>query len=239
MRRISLLLPVLALASCTVTTAQPSVSVTPASIEFGRVGPRSLDSTLAIANTGTDTLTLERPISSCGCTAALYDRRTLLPGESINVKIGVDARRKTGDLRTSITVISNDPKKGSVVVPLHALVVRDVEAPEILGPVSGTTINVPHEITLALRNVSKEPLRVKSPRIYAEDGLVATLGNIDMTIPAGEAVSIPVVVTARKQGTGSATLELSTSSATQPTISMGIYTNVAHATGAITDPSKH
>lgn len=227
---------ILSLPFCIVSlaSAQPSISITPANIDFGRVGPRGLDSSLVITNTGADTLILERPVTSCGCTAAMYDRRTVAPGERFEFRIGIDAKRKNGDVRTSITVKSNDPLKRSLLVPLHAIVVRDIEAPEVVGPATGAVLNVPHEVTLSLRNTSSKPMRITSPVISKSDGLVANVGDIDITIPAGEAASIPVQVTASKEGVGSATLELSTSSDVQPTISMGIYSDVARATGAMT-----
>jgi hypothetical protein len=220
------LIVLFALAAATVATAQPAISVTPASIEFGRIGPNRVDTTVVIANRGTDTLTVERLATSCGCTTAPFERRTLAPGESVRVAVSVDARHKNNEVRTSVSVLSSDATAPSVAVPLHATVVRAATLPEILGPAQGVALGKPHEIIMQIRNVGDKPLTLNSPLLTNADGLEATVDFKEMTIPAGEERSVPVHVVAKKEGTGSATLTIRTDNAFQPQLAVGIYTNV-------------
>jgi uncharacterized membrane protein len=104
--------------------------------------------------------------------------------------------------------------------------VRAVSMPEMLGPVDGP-VGQPQEIQLQIRNVSGEPLHLSAPRVTGDDGLEATIGLNEITIPAGEERSIPVTITAKKSGTTSGTLTISTDNAFQPELAVGIYSNVA------------
>ena len=219
------LIGLLAFAAASIATAQPSISVTPATIEFGRIGPTRADTTVVIANRGAQPLVIERLVTSCGCTTAPFERRELAPGESVSVAVSVDARHKNNDVRTSVTILSNDSASPRLAVPLHATVVRAVSMPEMLGPVDGP-VGKPQQIELQIRNVSGEPLHLSAPRVTG-DGLEATIGLNEITIPAGEERSIPVTITAKKSGTTSGTLTISTDNAFQPELAVGIYSNVA------------
>lgn len=215
----------IALASFAHVAAQPAVSVSPASVEFGRIGPVRVDTTITIANRGTAQLTIVKAVPSCGCTAGKLERTEIAPGESTTLSLTVDARHKNGDVRTSMTIVSNDPSSPHVVVPLHSIVVRDVEMPEFLGPVPDAKVGIAQTMALAVKNLSATPLHLHSPRVVAADGVEVSLGKIDVVVEPGESWTAPIGVTPTKAGAGSATVELATSSSVQPSVSVGLYTN--------------
>lgn len=99
--------------------AQPAITVAPASIELGSVAQAKLDTVVVITNTGSEPLMVQKLLTSCGCTTTKFEARTIAPGETARVPVTVDARSKKGDFRTSISVLSNDPRTPSVTVPIH------------------------------------------------------------------------------------------------------------------------
>ena len=127
MRRFVATLSFIFAACCTPALAQPSIAVAPSSIELGTIGAQIVDTTITITNTGSAPLVLERASVPCGCTAARFERNTLAPGESTTLAVTLDSRGKNGDMRSSVTIHSNDARNASVFVPLHATVVRDAD----------------------------------------------------------------------------------------------------------------
>src|SRR5687768_13814716 len=109
MRQILFSLALIILVSAS-ALAQPEISVVPASFELGTIGQRIVDTTLVITNRGNQTLVLERASASCGCTAARFGRNTLEPGDTTSVAVTLDGRGKSGDVRTSVTIHSNDAR---------------------------------------------------------------------------------------------------------------------------------
>jgi hypothetical protein len=213
-----------------VALAQPAVEVTPSTVELGSVGPMKVESSITITNRGTDTLYIAGVAASCGCTVAKVENRSLAPGASTKVPVTVDTRRKYGSVSTQLTVATNDRDRPSLIIPVRGTVVRSVTAPDFVGPLSGTTLGTPHELTVNVTNTSKEWLKVHSPTFTELDGLSAEVTTGEFAIPAGESFDIKVRVTPTRVGAGSGTLTLATSDPVQKSFSVGIYTNVPATT---------
>lgn len=101
--------------------------------DFGRAyqGEKVIH-TYQFRNRGGSDLIIEKVRSSCGCTTALISAKTVLPGESGEIKATFSTRGRRGRQRKTITVISNDPENsaarltisGEIVAPLNLVPAR-------------------------------------------------------------------------------------------------------------------
>lgn len=71
-------------------------------------------------NTGTKVLEISNVTTSCGCTAAIVDGKSLKPGEEGNLKIEFDTSNRFGRVSRNITIISNDPSAERKVITIYA-----------------------------------------------------------------------------------------------------------------------
>ncbi|NME68536.1 DUF1573 domain-containing protein [Flammeovirga aprica] len=73
-----------------------------------------------ISNTGTSELILRKVKASCGCTATKPQKTTLAPGESTKLDVTFTAGNYTRQVKKSITIITNDPKKPETTLYIEA-----------------------------------------------------------------------------------------------------------------------
>lgn len=90
--------------------------------------------TYTFKNTGGSELIIEDVRASCGCTATSPKDKVIAPGASSEIKATFDSRGRMGKQRKTITVRSNDPVNGSVLLRLEADVERDPFHVDDLGP---------------------------------------------------------------------------------------------------------
>ena len=105
--------------------AAPKLVVSPEAHDFGNVGQdKRLVHEFTIVNEGDSELTIGRISTSCGCTAALTEKRTLAPGEATTLTVTLETRKYRGTLERSVSVSSNDPGRVSRV-KVRAFVERE------------------------------------------------------------------------------------------------------------------
>jgi hypothetical protein len=90
--------------------------------------------TYTFKNTGGSELIIEDVRASCGCTATSPKDKVIAPGASSEITATFDSRGRMGKQRKTITVRSNDPVNGSVLLRLEADVERDPFHVDDLGP---------------------------------------------------------------------------------------------------------
>jgi Protein of unknown function (DUF1573) len=78
-----------------------------------------------VTNTGDDTLKIGNVHASCGCTAALPDKKELLPGESTNIKVEFNSTGRTGSQVKYISVKSNDKETPEFSLKFYGEVVKE------------------------------------------------------------------------------------------------------------------
>ncbi len=111
-------------------------------------------------NVGDDVLKIKKVQSTCGCTAALSDKRELAPGESGEVRITFKAGSMEGPVSKQIYVESNDPLRERVFLTIVGRVeveVRVTPSGMYLGslPVGGTL-----ERSFEVRSVSGKEFKI-------------------------------------------------------------------------------
>ena len=95
--------------------------------DWGTVTPAKLQANIEIKNVGEGDLHIDRVKPSCGCTLLdPLEKNVLAPGESTTVHLSLDASRRTGSLRKSLLIYSDDPNFPTKTVSLVANVQNDV-----------------------------------------------------------------------------------------------------------------
>lgn len=110
--------------------AAPRIAIEPRRFDFGTVLPRkTLHKEFLVRNFGAAELRIEAVSTSCGCTAALPERRVVAPGGSVVLRVSVETRDDRGRVRRRVLVRSNDSKTPVVEIVLEAEVRPEAPPP--------------------------------------------------------------------------------------------------------------
>lgn len=103
----------------------PKISFQEKEYDFGTVVQgEKVKHNFVITNNGDDTLKISNVHASCGCTAALPDKKELLPGESTNIKVEFNSLGRNGHQLKHIIIRSNDVDNPEIVLDLYGEVVK-------------------------------------------------------------------------------------------------------------------
>ena len=96
-------------------------------------------------NTGNEPLIIQKPKTSCGCTASSWPKEPILPGDSEVIKVTYKTTTKVGNFSKSVT--SNATINGTVVLRIKGKILEPVSEtlPEkdlgIGSPINKTSVN--------------------------------------------------------------------------------------------------
>jgi hypothetical protein len=108
--------------------AGPKILVEPENYDFGRAPQNKLlKTTFKIKNLGNGDLLLEKPRTSCGCTAALAEDKVVKPGASTSLDVSLKTGGGVGRVERSIYVLSNDPARPRVQLHVAVTVEADTK----------------------------------------------------------------------------------------------------------------
>jgi len=69
-----------------------------------------------ITNSGKRDLVIRKVKASCGCTAVQPAKTVISPGESVDIKTVFNSAGKVGNQNKTVTIITNDPKKSTLIL---------------------------------------------------------------------------------------------------------------------------
>ena len=75
-------------------------------------------------NTGNEPLIIQKPKTSCGCTASSWPKEPILPGESENIVVTYKTTTKVGNFSKSVTVTSNAMVNSTVVLRIKGTILE-------------------------------------------------------------------------------------------------------------------
>jgi len=150
----------------------PKLSVPEKSFDFGDINEGDVvKHTFTIYNTGDDLLVIKDVKASCGCTAALPDKKKLKPGESTGIKVEFNSAKRRGKQRKHVYLTTNDPENKEVRLTFTTNILVDqtkkvTEQPRMklsrtqhdFGTVSEGKVL---ELNVDFKNVGKDELVVK------------------------------------------------------------------------------
>ena len=118
----------LLLAAC--SRGQPDIAVETTRHDFGAVQQGEVATTeIVVRNMGQGDLRIETVATSCGCTSAQVEPKTIQPGGEGRLVIHYDSgvHPDSGPIQRHIYISSNDPKEQEVEVIINA----DVQVPTL------------------------------------------------------------------------------------------------------------
>ena len=75
-------------------------------------------------NTGNEPLIIQKPKTSCGCTASSWPQEPILPGKSESIKVTYKTTTKVGTFNKSVTVTSNAVTNSTVVLRIKGVILE-------------------------------------------------------------------------------------------------------------------
>ena len=104
----------------------PRIAVEPAAFDFGHLRPgHRVQRQFVVKNFGSAELEISGVSTTCGCTAALLDRKTIKPGRAATLRVTFDTRDDKGKVARSVLIESNDPARPKLELKLEATVTAE------------------------------------------------------------------------------------------------------------------
>ena len=108
---------------------EPRVEVTPASYDFGTIGYEEVKKVFTVKNAGGAPLEIRAVSTSCGCTRAYINETVIPPGKEAELLVTFDPLlmevEVLGKVYREVYVLTNDPAKPEVAIPITAFVVKE------------------------------------------------------------------------------------------------------------------
>jgi hypothetical protein len=141
---------------------QPRIKLDESEFDFGKVWEgKTVRREFVIANVGNAPLEIESVRGNCGCTVPTRPKSPLAPGEQSSFFITYDTRR-IGPAGKKVTIKSNDPENGEVVIPVDGRVSPLFEfKPQRRLMISGIEPEDVGRTSVRLKNLFPEPIRLK------------------------------------------------------------------------------
>ncbi|GEM_PF-1938968 len=109
---------------------QPSIQVEPSSYDFGTIPQRPVTQRFVVRNVGEETLVIKQMTTSCGCTTATLNPKSIPPGgkATLTVRFDPELHDTEGRVTRTVSIESNDPLHPLVKIRLHAFIYKEKEA---------------------------------------------------------------------------------------------------------------
>ena len=113
-----------------VATNGPEIEFEKLNHDFGNVEyGGNCEVEFTFTNTGNEPLIIQKPKTSCGCTASSWPKEPILPGASEKIVVTYKTTTKVGNFSKSVTVTSNAVVNNTVVLRIKgAILEQPVEA---------------------------------------------------------------------------------------------------------------
>ncbi len=106
--------------------APPHIEITPASYDFGNIPYTKVETRFQVRNAGGSPLEITGVSTSCGCTTAEIESKSLLPGAITGLHVTFDPQLmgEEGDILRVVYIKSNDPQQPEVEIELRGMVIK-------------------------------------------------------------------------------------------------------------------
>lgn len=134
MLRDSLLIALILFASSYAQLAQPKLVLKQNNFDFGDIKQgKTVEHTFVLSNGGEALLKITDVRASCGCTAAVPEKKELKPGESTKLVVKFNSTGRQGKQNKTVSISSNDPQNPKMVITFTGNII----------PPKQETVNVP------------------------------------------------------------------------------------------------
>lgn len=181
-----------------------------------------LKADIKLKNTGNEVLTLNDPKPSCGCTTAPLEQKELKPGESTVMHVSLNAYH-AGPITKSITISSNDPANGSVVMYLKANIEKALNIAPTYLSFNGLEVGKEQTVTVKIQNSSKQDVTLSD--FSASNGARVNLSK-PVVVKAGGDIELTATAKPDKVGYYNTMVSMKTNHPDFPILEVQGYGNV-------------
>ena len=207
-------------------------------VDWGKQPPGTLKRTIAVVNTGGDTLRIADVHPSCGCTTAPLDKKLLASGDTAHIDISIDMTNRSGPQHKTITITSNDSTRPTMQVSLAADIVREIAAnPEVFPIINNAVVGRVDTTAITLVNKATMPIDVQAPMIVNAAEMAVTFDvKGSRTLAPGDSMKIVAHVKPLTASVVSADVTINTSSKTVPVVKVPLTVNATPKTATNNTP---
>ncbi|MBL7998667.1 MAG: DUF1573 domain-containing protein [Candidatus Kapabacteria bacterium] len=231
---------------CIVATsafAQPKLEIVGGeTYDWGRVTVKqnplkmvTLDADVVLKNTGNQTLIIDTVKVGCGCTTPTLESKTIEPGGTTKLKIGLNVGLNQGEMTKNLTIYSNssdDPNKSGKLMFLKTNIIRPLSiTPQSL---SFPEIKVGETATgsVTFKNNDSKPISIRT--LLPTKGI--KLNQRSFTINPGDTMQVKATYTGTERGYYNAMVYVEVEDPDFTPFEISAYGNVKGADGS-DDPS--
>jgi hypothetical protein len=221
--------------------AQPRISVLgSATHNWGKIAPQIAKVDFRIVNSGSKTLHLSKPTTSCGCTLAPINKLDLEPGDTALISASVDFKDRTGGQYKEVEIRSNDPIDSTLTLKLKAEVYRDVLLEPLMGGrLSSNSVDTLFSQQFRISNSGEDTLAIFSSAFESTDLKLESISKSPGRISPGEVQTVTVSARPLHIGHLLGKLKLETSSKWVPYLSEKLSAFVKPKIDSISKLSVH
>lgn len=177
----------------------PSIAFNEDAWNFGKVKADSvLSHSFSFTNRGDEILVIKQVRASCGCTAAVPNKRELDPGEKGEIKVTFNTGGFEGNVKKSIYVDSNDPAQPRKTLQISAEIEASPRAVlQLLEPVVDLGLILETETikaTVRLKNSGERPLSVTLVHPRGAFSKQSRAIQFPLDIPAGDTLEAEITI---------------------------------------------
>ncbi len=208
------------------STAQPSLKlVNGMEYNWGRVtqlNPK-LTAQIEIKNEGTEELKIDKPVTSCGCTAAAPDKNTLQPGETTMMTVTLDITGKSGEIVKTVALPSNDAQNPQTTLTIKANVYAPLEVEPKMFVLNQLQRGKKSSIKISVKNISDHLVTISA----GESHKMNLVLKKPIKLNPGKSVEIEAYIIPIEKETTTVNISLLTDDKEMPAITISGYCNVA------------
>lgn len=202
---------------------QPKIVLSSELWDFGdAVYGDALQQTFTIKNEGDADLILDRVKGSCSCTVPRLTTKLLKPGESTDVTVNFNTKKRQGQISTLVQVRSNDPLRPILTYRVKGNVKRLIDFQPTTVQLRGLKRDEVLSGTVRITNQGADPIQLSIKSINSD--------YFDVEIKEIEAGQVYELAIATKPpipyGTTRAGIEINTGSSRQPIIRVPVNATV-------------
>ena len=179
----------LVLLLCSMAVAAPQIASPSPVHDFGRLDNRQVvEHTFVLTNRGDQELRISQVKPACGCTAAALAKKTLAPGESVDLKVSLSLKGAKGTQHKEVAVLSNDPHVPTLVLLIRGQATSPIfvtPAQLLFGEVSPRKTGGHADIDASEHRESapdarQDPSLTRSVMLTTEDDLPLQLSHVEV-----------------------------------------------------------